>query len=392
MARTFSALIAALLALLAAYPASAGEPAYGFRFSGFFKTDAIYDDAIIHPGNFRLWVNPYDEVKDNAFYLTANETRLGLDFWWREETFTTSAKLELDLYGVSAGENRSQMMLRHAYVQMKGERWLVLAGQTWDIISPLNPRMVNYSVLWTQGNIGYRRPQIRAAAWTPAGGEATLRIDAGISRNIAGDFDGDGMDDGADSGVPAVQGRLGFDTNLGEDRSVALGAWGHFGRSSWGPRDSESADSWSLGADLTLTADRLTFMGEFFTGASLGQYMGGVAQSITPLGEALPASGGWAMLSLRPAEKVALGVGYGFDNPAATEWKLSPGDTLSHTLRDRNSEVFVNCVYDITGNVQALFEIAWCKTEYLTRRHGAGDIGSEYDAMRFQFALKAGIK
>ena len=57
-----------------------------------------------------------------------------------------------------------------------------------------------------------------------------------------------------------------------------------------------------------------------------------------------------------------------------------------------NSEVFGNLVYDITGNVQAMLEVAWCKTEYFTRAFGEDDIAADYDAMRLQFAIKAGIK
>lgn len=386
-------LVIAIIAVLLAVPAAAGEePAYGFKFSGFFKADASYDDASIYPGNYRLWVNPYGEAKDDEFYLTANESRLGFDFWWKEPSFTTSAKLEFDFYGLAAAENKSQLMIRHAYVQMKGERWSFLAGQTWDIISPLNPRTVNYSVLWTQGNIGYRRPQMRGAFWAPMGDAATIKLDAGVSRNISGDLDGDKMDDGADSGLPAAQGRLGLDSKFGDGHAAAIGAWGHFGQSAYGPEDSLTIDSWSVGADVSLTiGKRVTLMGEFFTGQALGQYLGGVSQSTTPMNEALPARGGWGMIGLKAADRITLNLGYGFDDPDETEWKV-PDDGEAYTLKDMNSEFFGNLVYDITGNVQAMFEIALCKTEYLTRVFGEYDITAEYDATRFQFAIKAGIK
>ena len=42
-----------------------------------------------------------------------------------------------------------------------GSTFTILGGQTWDVISPLNPRSLNYSVYWWAGNIGYRRPQVR---------------------------------------------------------------------------------------------------------------------------------------------------------------------------------------------------------------------------------------
>ena len=37
-----------------------------------------------------------------------------------------------------------------------------MAGQNWDLMSPLLPSTVNYSVGWAGGNIGFRRMQLRA--------------------------------------------------------------------------------------------------------------------------------------------------------------------------------------------------------------------------------------
>ena len=59
-------------------------------------------------------------------------------------------------------ENKSSVLLRHAYVEVKDEDARLLAGQTWDVISPLCPGVLFYSVGWDAGNIGYRRPQSRA--------------------------------------------------------------------------------------------------------------------------------------------------------------------------------------------------------------------------------------
>ena len=58
-------------------------------------------------------------------------------------------------------ENKPTIMLRHAYVEVKDDDFRFLAGQTWDVISPLNPNMLMYSVGWDGGNIGYRRAQFR---------------------------------------------------------------------------------------------------------------------------------------------------------------------------------------------------------------------------------------
>ena len=42
------------------------------------------------------------------------------------------------------------------------EDWTVLVGQTWDLISPLNPTSLNTNGnYWFGGNAGFRRPQFQ---------------------------------------------------------------------------------------------------------------------------------------------------------------------------------------------------------------------------------------
>ena len=66
-------------------------------------------------------------------------------------------------------------LLRHAYAEVKDDDFRLLAGQTWDVISPLFPSMLMYSVGWDAGDIGYRRAQVR--------GERYLQL----LRHLAGD-------------------------------------------------------------------------------------------------------------------------------------------------------------------------------------------------------------
>ena len=71
-------------------------------------------------------------------------------------------KVEVDFQNsVLSTENKPTIMLRHAYLEAKDDDFRLLVGQTWDVISPLNPDMLLYSVGWDGGNIGYRRAQFR---------------------------------------------------------------------------------------------------------------------------------------------------------------------------------------------------------------------------------------
>ena len=400
MKRVIIAVLATVVLASASLPAMAGEPTYGFKFGGYVKADAIWDNTRIHPGNYRFWVVPVEE-KNGAFYLTANETRLGFDFWWDEEKYKTTAKIEFDFYGGGA-ENKANPMMRHAYVKVASGNWALLFGQTWDIISPLNPKTVNYSVGWMQGNIGYRRPQMRFTYKMAQGEKSTIKFDAGITRNIGHNLDAgplirDGLDDGADSAVPTFQGRLGFGTPFGEEGKLSIGVSGHYGQEKYtdpgtGEIDGLDTKSWSLNGDLAVKINkRFAVLAELFMGENLNQYLGGVGQGVNPVGDPLPSLGGWWMLQFKASPKFLFNFGYCFDNPDDSEW-LVPDDGTRYALTDFNSEAFGNMMYSLTGNVSLMCELAFMQTDYLEREFGASDVSSEYDAFRFQFAVKAAIK
>ncbi len=395
MKRTLVIALAAAVLLSTVPPVTAGETGgkYSFKFGGFFKTDMILDNARVYPGDYALWMVDYNE-DETAFYLTARETRLGFDFAWDDEKFKTTAKLEFDFYG-SGDENKAQPMIRHAYMKLSKSNWSILAGQTWDVISPLNPKTANYSVLWCQGNIGYRRPQVRFSAWGDIGDGAKVSLDVALARTLGSDQDADGLDDGADASIPSIQGRLGLNSKLGDEGSMGVGVSGHFGQEKWGPEDSTSTDSWSLNADLSLKVNsRVSFAGEFFTGENLGTYLGGIYQRVDPLHDPLPAVGGWGMISLKLHDRVTFNGGYSFDDPDEAKY-LVPADGEPHTFKNLNSEMFGNFFIGITGNVTAIFEAAYMKTEYMTRTDNGSsitDATADYDGLRLQLSLKADIK
>ena len=394
MKRLIIAVLATAVLASASMPAAAGEPAYGFKFGGYVKADAIWDNARVYPGNYQLWVVDESE-KNNEFFMTANETRLGLDFWWDEDTYKTTAKIEFDFYGGGPATNKSNPMMRHAYVKLAADNWALLFGQTWDVISPLNPKTVNYSVQWAQGNIGYRRPQMRFTFKMKPGEESTIKIDAAIARNIGMDLDNDGLDDGADAGLPSFQGRFGFGSPIGSEGKIAVGISGHYATEKYSDItegiDSQDTPSYSINGDLAIKINkRFALLGEFFYGENLNQYLGGVLQGVNPLGDPLPSTGGWGLLQVKATDKALFNFGYGFDDPDENEWK-APEDGETYTLRDLNSEAYANLMYSLTGNVSLMFEVGYLTTKYNYLTDGVS-ITEDFDAMRFQFAVKAAIK
>ncbi|HSG29634.1 MAG TPA: hypothetical protein VLA34_14225, partial [Candidatus Krumholzibacterium sp.] len=161
-----------------------------------------------------------------------------------------------------------------------------------------------------------------------------------------------------------------------------------------GDEDEEEVKSWSFNVDAALAMNKqIALKGEFFVGENMGQYLGAVGQNVNPEGEALPTMGLWGMLSITPKPRLNLNFGYGMDDPDEEEWNC-PDDGEAYELKDMNSVFFGNIFYSVNKNVTAIFEVAWMKTEYLSRVNDGIDIvdtATDYDNLRFQFALKCGI-
>jgi hypothetical protein len=399
---TLLVLLVALGALAAAAAAEGRGPAYTFTFSGYLKADVAYDRARVSSGDYAIYV--LDKVRNDLLSMTARESRLGVDFSWKEGDVRTDGRFEFDFYGLGVSsasptsqENKAAPMLRHAYAQVTKGRWSLLAGQTSDIISPLVPKTVNYTVCWDQGNIGYRRPQVRVSTWADATDKVKVNCAVGAFRNIGGDLDGDGIDDGADAAIPVVEGRLGLAAKLCDTRTLDVGVSGHYGREEYKASDVEQdVDSWSANGDLRFVCkDRFEAAGELFVGENLGTYYGGVGQTVNLDKKPIGARGGWGQLSYRPAKGLWLNIGYSVDDPDDEDFVLPEGTAGTKSFFDKNQDVFGSAMYDLTSTVTLMLEVSQLTTTYLYKEFVDDALetsSKDFDDTRVQFALKAAIK
>lgn len=343
----------AALICLGFYANASDESSFSISPYGFIKFDAAYETGCSSHGNFAFWaVNPGDS--DGLFHATANNTRLGLDIKaGKIGSFKVAGKIEIDFYGGGA-ENKAWNYMRHAYLELSNDKWTFVAGQYWDIISPLNPFTLNYPVMWGAGNVGYRRPQLSATHRVKTG-KALLTFQAGIFRTISGDLDSDGIDDGTAEGTPTLQGRIAARFPFAEEGSIQLGISGHSGKST----GTVSYDSHSLHFDLSLVlSKRLTLLGEWFTGKNLLPYLGAIIQGVNPaLQREIETSGFFATLVAGLTPKLKLNAGYGQDQP--DEETLSPG------MRSKNQVLFANLMYSLGKKLSLGFEIYHVATDFL---------------------------
>ncbi len=347
------------------------------QFYGIIKLDAAHDDSRTSVGNFARWVESEGAVKDdNQFSLTANQTRLGLLLSGPTNTsLRTSGQVEIDFYGNGGAENKPDPMMRHAFVKAEWTDWnfSVLAGQTFDIISPLVMPTVNYTVGWWQGDIGYRRPQIRLTQGVKLADDVEFKLEGGPTRTItdrkfvyAGATD---IDSGADAGFPTLQGRASLSFPSFNGKPATLGVSGHWGQEEQHTTNTLAAvdgdneiGTWSGNVDARLpVTDWLLLQGEGFVGKNLSAYLGGIGQGFDAArNDGIAAKGGWAAATLGPWGKWQFNLGAGLD-------EVEEGDVTANAKappRLSNVVCFGNGSYALTGNLQVALEISHLKTTY----------------------------
>lgn len=360
-------LLLAALGVASAQEPSTAEPLDGprVRAYGFLKLDGAYDSQYADPGNFVRWVVlPPSGGDDDAFSMTANQSRFGLEVTERASgRREISARVEVDFYGGGA-QNKSQPMLRHAYFKITWPQsgFELLAGQTSDVHSPLAPATLNYSVAWWAGNIGYRRPQIRLSRTVRREGGGSVEWAAAVARNL-GDTDSlfTTCDSGADAARPALQARVGLTHPHGNGGSVVVGLSGHLGKEELdlnAAGDSESFQSFSLNLDWKMTfGPRTTLRGELFRGENLSAYLGGIGQGVNlALGREIGSQGGWITLDLARLAH--------FDWTLGVSAEAVDDEHLDVGGRSRNRSLFANGVYSLTGSAKAGLELSHWTTEY----------------------------
>jgi len=360
------------------------------QFYGYIKGDAAYDTSRVNTGNYVLWVNSEaTNDNDDEFNLTANETRLGIALAGpKGADMETSGKVEFDFYGNFADENKAKIQMRHAYAQVfwPQSRFAILAGQTWDVISPLIPSTLNYTVLWDAGNLGYRRPQVRLTKDFSLADKTILQLQGAAVRTIGTNLavGTSTSETGEDAGFPTLQGRIGLTFPWCPAGPTQAGISGHVGHEEFDldtTGRNEDVDTWSLNLDLMQPiTQKVLFKGELFTGRDLSTYFGGIGQGVTMItgvggvlidAKEIAAHGGWFTFTLGPWEKWTFNTGAGLDDVDADD--VNPGD------RTLNRTVFGNVLYALNKHVNVGFELSHWRTEY----RGSGDA----DDVRAQASL-----
>jgi hypothetical protein len=331
-------------------------------------------------GNFATWVQSEQfSDDDGTFNMTSRQSRFGFNIYGPDlGSFKSSGKFEMDFYGAGGAENKSIFRMRKAYLKLDWpeEDFSILAGQDYDIISPLLPTTVNFLVQGRAGNIGYRHPQLTLTKGFGFNNDSRFQIEAGVSRTIGDNPPNSPGDTGEDAGFPTMQSRLSYTFPFLSGQKTTVGVSGHYGQEEWDIDNADNNvdyDSWSINLDLNVPfTEQVGFKGEVYTGENLDDYYGGILQGVnSALMTEIAATGGWGAISYTPNNSWDFNVGYSMEDVE--------NDDLNTQMRSENKSIFGNVFYKINKATLVGFETSYWDTEYVDIDDG--------DSLRFQGTL-----
>ncbi|MCA9067512.1 MAG: hypothetical protein KDA84_01215 [Planctomycetaceae bacterium] len=329
-------------------------------------------------GPFTLWVFSEQDHGEPAMEIDARRTRVGIDVAgqkFRDSGYQLGGKVEADFFGQFLTENRAGARLRHGYFEAKNEEWRFLVGQTWDVVSPLRPGMLNFTGTWAAGNIGYRRAQFRVERTLSLENDTQLLFQGSINQDIVDDFPTDAGVRRETADIPVFQARSAVELGMVDGKAVVLGISGHYGETGFDfiqtgppplnlpPTDDARFTTWSINLDWEVPlSSQLTMRGEVFRGANLSPYLGGIGQGVCPcLRKSIRSTGGWTELVWAWSPMWESHCGLGIDDP---------NDSDSLVGRVQNEVVFGNLILHMTENLSTGCELAYWRTLYQDQRRG----------------------
>jgi hypothetical protein len=336
---------------------------------GYLWGNMVYETERSTVGDYTLYVNSPQENGQGqpTFHVDARNTRLGFDVLGPRlaclNCAQTGGKVEIDFQNNLINpntENRGTVLLRHAYFEAKDDQFRLVAGQTWDVISPLNPNSIMYSVYWDAGNIGYRRAQFRGERYFALSDTVLLTMQGSVNGNIVADTIPAGVV-GDQSSWPTIEGRAAL--TLGERGKgclpITVGVSSHIGEQEFSFANAQQlpARTWSLNADWKVPMNEYWgFQGECFVGENLSQFLGGIGQGYDfTLRRSIYSQGGWIEGYYYWTDKFHSHIGYTLDDPLDSDITPAAGRTY-------NQVIWGNVIYDVTKQFQLGLEVGSWRT------------------------------
>ena len=293
---------------------------------GFISAETLYSDSQLSsfgalnntPASYNKNMSGFNRVvdesvegKNDAFLSwTVQNSRFGFlfspyDFGGKK--FEVDARLEFDFFSTADLSVASvRPRLRRAYAGIGQKNWHLLFGQEWDVFSPLNPATLNIGGnLWQQGNMGFRRPQIRFTYKNSFNDESGFEAVGSV--NIASNsmsFD----DAGVTTAIPMLEGRFGYFYKLPAGKMKAYLS-GVYGRHNNAVAGGDKINNWGLALSVEAPVHKyLKPSAELHYGYSLGMMLS-ISQDTTRQ----RSIAAWGQIKSEWLDWLETNVGYGID-------------------------------------------------------------------------------
>jgi hypothetical protein len=355
----------------------------GFRITpyGLLWGNMAYATERTNTGPYTLYVFSEDVQGESAFNLDVRASRIGVDIEGPRIPFGTGLKsvgrLEVDFFGEFVNENSAGLRLRHAYWEVGNDSFRLLFGQNWDVISPLEPGLLNLAAGWFGGNIGFRRAQFRAERYLLPSDNWRVTLQGSLNQDVVPDFPEEPGVRRESAAWPVVEGRVAFtwQGRGAEQLDTTVGISGHIGETGFDfveagpppldlpPTDNARFLTWSFNVDMRVPiTDRFGVQGEFFTGANLSTFLGGIGQGVCPcLRVPIRSTGGWLDVWYDWTPRLHSHAGAGLDDPNNRDLLFG---------RTYNQFMFANLLFEVTRNLSTGIEVSYWKTLYQELRVG----------------------
>lgn len=334
------------------------------------------DRRLISPSSY-LYLSPYFGESQETFELSSRATNIGFNVTGPAiGDFQSGGLILLYAFGQEYFANYYGITIFQGFGELRNDDWRFSFGLMQDLVNPLMPTTLNWSLGGAAGNLGFIRGQVRAERFLKFDDLTQVTLQTAISQAVNTEYAvptiSDRLSFGEPNGLPNFEGRIAL--GLGElavsatspqpQRPFELGVSGMYGQlrtitsDFLTPAVRVVSDSAMVGVDLRAqVSDRLGFKGEFFYGQALGSYLGGVAQSVNiDTFRSIRTIGGFGEVYLYWTDTLHSHLGYGIDDPLDAD--------VAASQRVRNQMFFGNIIYDVSKNLQLGLEVSQWQTAY----------------------------
>lgn len=384
---------------------------------GYVNLSLSYDSQRANSGDYCAFVYSPDKEDASDCQVDAKSSRFGflidgsgIPGWYGSKI---QACYEFDFQGPMTVRSRPGFMMRKAYVAVSDKHTKILAGQDWEIISPLFPKTLNYTAGAAVGNNGYRRAMLKLDRRFDLTKSTDLLLQFGLTDNVLRDAANVNWCSVSVGSWPVLQGRIAYAFGKGRGKSdcdpceathasskldpITLGVSAHLGEQRFdfhagapGGSARKYMKTWSINADLDIPlTKKLRLQAEYFLGENLSGVEGGIMQGVDVyLRKPIRSQGGWVGMQYLLSKKLQSNVCFLIDDPMNDD--LLGGSDSNGLARSYNHCLFANLLYNWNAALMTGFEIAFWRTHWQQYDSASGtvDVLRPGESTRLEFVTR----